>query len=238
MVKFVTHFSIHKFVDYAALIILFGFCQQISHSFNNQEQTKYDLEFQSLILCGFFSIMVILNTIILMYFNYCQAIVPYCTIKYNISFFLNINKSFEQTEKDKKVFYRFFICGCPGLSNRCTFGLVNWLSGRFAPATELELSIFRPSPFWELVCHLSTQANNGLLAAYITFFDLRRGKRRCFIPFTIYALVYPSISSNLVTLANLSPWSYSVCTHNCSPFSRKPLLRWPRTFETGLLINW
>ena len=54
----------------------------------------------------------------------------------------------------------------------------------------------------------------------------------------INALVYPSIASKLVTLATLSPQSDSVYTHTCSPFSRKPLLRQPRTVETGLLINW
>ena len=58
--------------------------------------------------------------------------------------------------------------------------------------------------------HLSTQANNGIIAVYITVFDLRRGKRRCFIPFLVYALVYLSISGNLVTLDTLSPKSDSV----------------------------
>ena len=48
--------------------------------------------------------------------------------------------------------------------------------------------------------------NNGLLDVYITVFDPRRDKRRCFIPFLVYALVYPSIASNLVALAALSPW--------------------------------
>ena len=52
---------------------------------------------------------------------------------------------------------------------------------------------------------LSIQVNNGLLAVYITVFDPRRGKRRCFITFIVYSLVYPSIASNLVTLATLSP---------------------------------
>ena len=65
----------------------------------------------------------------------------------------------------------------------------------------------------ELVWHLSTQMKNGDLDAYITVFGPRRGKRRRFIPFLVYALVYPIISSNLVTLDTLSPWSYYVCTH-------------------------
>ena len=33
-------------------------------------------------------------------------------------------------------------------------------------------------PSRELVRHFSTQVNNGLIAVYITIFDLRRGKRR------------------------------------------------------------
>ena len=60
--------------------------------------------------------------------------------------------------------------------------------------------------------HLSTQVNNGLLAVHITVFESGRGKRRRFIPFMVYALVYPSIDSNLVTLATLIPKSDSVCT--------------------------
>ena len=63
------------------------------------------------------------------------------------------------------------------------------------------------------MCHLSTQVNDGILAAYITVFESRRGKRRRFIPFLVYDLIYPSIASNLVTLATLSPWSDSVYTH-------------------------
>ena len=88
------------------------------------------------------------------------------------------------------------------------------------------------------MCHLSIQVNNSLLVVLITVFDPRRDKRKCFIPVLVYALVYPSIASNLVTFITLSPKSDSVYTHTCYPFSRKPLLRWSRTAETGLLINW
>ena len=73
--------------------------------------------------------------------------------------------------------------------------------------------------------HLSTKVNNSDLSAYINVFDPIRGKRRHFITFLVYALVYLSIASNLVNLATLSPWSDSVCTHTCYPFLRKPLLR-------------
>ena len=104
-------------------------------------------------------------------------------------------------------------------------GLSNRLAGSFAPTTELELNMFWTLPFRELVLNLSTQVNNGLLADWITVFDPMRDKSRCFITCMVYAMVYPSIASNLVTLANLHPWSDSVCTYTCYPFSRKPLLR-------------
>ena len=125
-----------------------------------------------------------------------------------------------------------------GLSNRCTFGLDNQLVGTFAPPTELEINRFQHLPFGELVWHLSTQVNSGLLAVYITAFDLRRDKFRWLIPCLVYAMFYPVIYSNLLNLANLSPNSDSFCMHTCSPFSRKPLLRQPRMVKTGLLINW
>ena len=103
--------------------------------------------------------------------------------------------------------------------------MANRLAGSFATATELELNRFRSSPFGELVWHLSTQMNSGLLAAYITVFYLRRDKRRRFITCLVYALVYPSIASNLMTVDNLSTRYDSVCTHTCSPFPRKPPLK-------------
>ena len=127
---------------------------------------------------------------------------------------------------------------CPGLINRCTYGLAKQKSGSHTPATELELIGFWHFPFRDLVWHLSIQVNNGLLADYIAVFDLRRGKSRRFIPFLVYALVYPSISNNLVTLATLSPWSEFFCTHTFSPFLSKALLRWHRTVKTRQLINW
>ena len=100
-----------------------------------------------------------------------------------------------------KGFERYsYICRCPGISNRCTFGLANRLAGRFAPATELEFNRFWTLPLGELLWHLSTKVNNGLLAAYIAMFGLRRDKRRWFITCLVYVLVYLSISSNIVTL--------------------------------------
>ena len=98
--------------------------------------------------------------------------------------------------------------------NFCTFGLANQLAGCFAPATELDLNMFWPLPFGDIVWHLRTLVNNGILAAYIYVFDPRKNKRRCFIPCLVYDLLYPSIDSNLVTLDTLSPRSDSVCTHN------------------------
>ena len=90
------------------------------------------------------------------------------------------------------------------------FVLSNQLSGRYTPATELDLIRFWPSPLGDLVWHLITQVNDGLLAAYIIVFDPRRVKRRHFIQFMVYALVCMSLSSNLVALATLIPWFDSV----------------------------
>ena len=43
----------------------------------------------------------------------------------------------------------------------------------FAPATELDLNMFRVIPFGELGCHLSTQVNNNFLASYINVDSIR-----------------------------------------------------------------
>ena len=99
---------------------------------------------------------------------------------------------------------------CTGLINQCKFGLDNLLAGIYTPATELELIKFWTLPLGDLVWHLSIQMNDGDLAAYINIFEIRRGKHRRLINFTVYALVYPSIAINLVTLDNLSNWFESV----------------------------
>ena len=102
---------------------------------------------------------------------------------------------------------------CPVLSNQCNFGFSNQQARKYITITELELNRSWPFPLGELVWHLISQVNHSDLAAYITVFDPRRDKRRRSIPFMIYALFYPSISSNLVTLNTLSPWSDYVRTH-------------------------
>ena len=127
---------------------------------------------------------------------------------------------------------------CPSISNRCTLILVNQKARIYASATELDIIRFEPLAFRELMWHISTKVNDGLLAAYITVFVLRKGKRRWFITFLVYALVYMSIDVNLVTLATLSPWYDSVWTHICSPLSRSLLLIWYRTVKTRLLIDY
>ena len=111
---------------------------------------------------------------------------------------------------------------CPGLINWCTFGLANQMAGRYTPATELEIIRFWPLPLGEIVWHLRTKVNNSDLAAYISIFDLRRGKRRRFTPFLVYALVYPIIASKLATLTTLSSWSDSIRTYTCYPFLSNP----------------
>ena len=67
--------------------------------------------------------------------------------------------------------------------------------------------------------------NNSDISAYINDFDPKKDKRRHFISFLVYAMVYLSISSNLVTLATLSPWSDSVYMHTWYLFFSKHLLR-------------
>ena len=101
----------------------------------------------------------------------------------------------------------------PSLNNLCTFGLDSRLDARYIPATELYIIMFRLFPLGELVWHIIKQVNYSDLDAYITVFDPSRGKRRFFIPFLVYALVYPIIASNLVTLDTLSPWYESFCTY-------------------------
>ena len=125
---------------------------------------------------------------------------------------------------------------CPGSSNRCKVWLANKQAGKYISATKLELNMFRPFTLGEIVWHLSTQVNGSDIDAYITVFEPRRDNSRSFIHFLVYDRVYPSIASNLVTLATLSPWYKSVCTYTCSPFLRKHLLRWHKTVETGILI--
>ena len=102
---------------------------------------------------------------------------------------------------------------CTGLSNQSTFLLTKQQAGKYISAAELELDMFCPLPFGGLVWHLITQVIYIDLAAYITVFGPRRDKRRQFITFLVYDMVYPSISSNLVILATLSPWYDYVRTH-------------------------
>ena len=70
-----------------------------------------------------------------------------------------------------------------GLINCCKFALANSLAGIFISRYWVSLIGFGLCPFRELVWHLSTQVNIGYLAVYITIFDPKRGKRKCFIPF-------------------------------------------------------
>ena len=58
-----------------------------------------------------------------------------------------------------------YICRCPVLSKQCRFRFANRLAERYITATELEINRFRPFPFGELVWHLITQVNDGILAA-------------------------------------------------------------------------
>ena len=112
-----------------------------------------------------------------------------------------------------------------GVGKQCAFGFSKQQDGRYALAPELELIIFWPFPFKELMWNLITQVNKDILSDQITVFDPSNGKRRRLILFMVYALVYPSIGSNLVTLDTLSPWYDSICTHTCYNFLSNNLLR-------------
>ena len=148
-------------------------------------------------------------------------------------------KSWQGIETTSHVIHQVRFCHMLlSLSNWCTIALVNGLAGIFISCYWVSWIGFCLKPSSELLWHLSTQVNNGPLYVYITVFDPRRGNRRCFIHFLVYALVYRSIASNLVTLGTLSPKSYSAYTQTYYPFLSKPLLKWSRTVETGLLINW
>ena len=54
---------------------------------------------------------------------------------------------------------------CLGISNQCKLVLDNQQAEINSPATDLNLVRFWPFPFECLLCHLSTQVNNGILAA-------------------------------------------------------------------------
>ena len=127
---------------------------------------------------------------------------------------------------------------CPSLSKLFTYVLANQLCGSYNLTTELDIIRFWNFPFGGLVWHFSTKANDGILYVYVTVFEPRRVKRRQLINFLVYALVYPSIDSNLVNLAILSNWSESFCMHTCYLFSRNPLLRRQSTDRAGILINY
>ena len=76
-------------------------------------------------------------------------------------FFLNLDKVSKQYTRDTSSSFSQQV---PGLSNRCTFALANGLAGRFISRYWVSWIGFGLRPSRELVWHLSTQVNNGLLA--------------------------------------------------------------------------
>ena len=231
---------LNTFFYWTAINSYFWFPKQVPHNFKNQEHTNFDLVSQRFILCGLFYKTVIPNKIILMSY---QLLPHHCSLFqnqiYHTCSFTILNKSLKKKEKYTKGFKDYsYIFRCTCLSNQSTFGSAKQLVRSFAHANEWEISRFWPLPFRELVWNLIIQVNNGMLAAYITVFDPRRDKRRCFIPFLVYARVYPSISSNRVTLDTIISRPESVYMYNSSTLLRKPLLWWLRTADTRLLTNW
>ena len=96
----------------------------------------------------------------------------YCSIKSDLLFWLlNITKASKQ---HTCVLSRSFLRQVHGLWNRCTFSLANSLDGRFISRYCVSLIGFGLRPSRELIWHLGTQVNNGLLGVYITV--LNRGR--------------------------------------------------------------
>ena len=58
-----------------------------------------------------------------------------------------------------------WVGSCPSIRNQCTLWLANQQSGIYVHSTEIELVGFWIFPFGVLVWYLSTQVNDGLLAA-------------------------------------------------------------------------
>ena len=113
----------------------------------------------------------------------CVVLVPlfnYCSITSNL--ILCFQKFTKETKEHTSVLSRRLLKQMHSLRNRCTFALANGLAGRNISRYWVSLIDFGLRPSRELVWHLSTKANNGLLAVYITVFDPRRGKRRCLTP--------------------------------------------------------
>ena len=176
---FVTQIYIHKFYciyfhynffDYEYLIIskimnkqtfIFYFNAYLSVGFSYNGKTEYNFVY--------------------VFINYFCAIVTYCTIISNLYFCsLNLKKA---SKKHTRVTSISFLQQVTGLSSLCMFALAHGLSGRFISCYWVSWIGFAFRPSRELVWHLSTQGNNGLLAVYINVFDPRRGKCRWFIPF-------------------------------------------------------
>ena len=100
------------------------------------------------------------------------AIFHYQSITSDLIFcLLNITKASKQ---HTGVLSRSFSRQVHGLSNRCTFAFANSLAGWFISRYWASLIGLGLRPSRELVWHLSTQGNNGLLVVYITV--LTRGR--------------------------------------------------------------
>ena len=86
----------------------------------------------------------------------------YISITSNLlSCLLNITKASKQ---HTPVSSRSFSRQAHSFSNRCTFTFAHGLAGRFISRYWVSLIYFGLCPSRELVCHLSTQVNNGFLA--------------------------------------------------------------------------
>ena len=114
---------IHEFVYFTALILLFNFCQRISHNFKNQEQTNFDLVLQHLFLCWFFSEDFKTE------YNYVNVLSNISTslfliVQSNLTYHFS-PKSQQVIGTNREIFTqvlaRLFSRQVPVLSKRCTF---------------------------------------------------------------------------------------------------------------------
>ena len=145
-----------------AFIFVINFLFRISRSYKNWDQNIIWFVIATLISLLVFPKMIRLNIIMFMFFiNPFCAIVTYCIIIYNLHFrSLNLNKA---SKIHTRVTSSSFLQQVPGLSNRYTFSLANGLYGRFLSRYWLVWIGFGLCPSRELVWHLRSQVNNGLL---------------------------------------------------------------------------
>ena len=154
-----TRFS---YINSTALILIFDFYYKsliISRIKNKQTLIFY---FNVYFSVGFHQNGKTEYNYVYVFIKYFRAIVPYCTIKSNILFLLlNIDKSLEQ-----RTGFGTFIFATGARLKQPVYVCIgqHFVWDIYLPLLSKRLIGFRLRPSRELVWHLSTQMNNGLLA--------------------------------------------------------------------------